>query len=95
MDIPTEFVAILLGVVLSIVLPVVIKWAVLPAVRGAGTMEYLKRILMPYIKAGIASIVISFLILLFAPAGLDSYQAAALLGFGWQAFIKNLITKEP
>lgn len=94
MDIVTEFVAILLGVILSIILPIVIKWAVLPATRGKGFGDYVKTVLMPYIKAGIAAIVISFVILLFMPEGLNSFQAAAMLGFGWEAFIKNLMTKD-
>lgn len=94
MDIVTEFVAILLGVIISIVLPVVIKWATLPGARGGGFVQYVKTVLMPYIKAGIAAIVISFIILLFAPEGLNNFQAAVMLGFGWQAFVKNLLTKD-
>jgi hypothetical protein len=94
MDVITTFLGILLGVILSIILPIVIKWVVIKKDKSGGVALYVKTVLMPYIKAAVAAIVISIVILLFAPEGLNSFQAAAMLGFGWEAFIKNLMTKE-
>lgn len=88
MDIVLQFAAILLGVVISIVLPIVVTWVVLPN-RAGGFSDYVKKEMMPYIKAGIAAIVISLIILVFAPE-LDNLKAAVMLGFGWQSFFKTL-----
>jgi hypothetical protein len=82
---------ILLGVAISIVLPVIVKWAVLPAKeRSFGFKRYIASIYLPYLKAGIAAIFISIVILVFAPEDLDNWETAVLLGFGWQSFLKNL-----
>lgn len=94
MDFVTMFVAILLGVVLSIVLPIAFKWVTLERKKGAGIMQYIKVNLMPYIKAGVGAVIISVAILLIAPQGLESFNAAVMLGFGWEAFFKNLMTQD-
>jgi hypothetical protein len=89
MDIVLQFAAILLGVVISIVLPIVIKWMILPN-KASGFVNYVNTVLMPYIKAGIAAIVVSFVILILAPET-DTFTSAAMLGLGWQSFIKNIL----
>ena len=94
MDIVSQFIGILLGVVLSIILPIVIKWAQIPRAKGVGMILYVKTVLMPYIKAAVAAVVISIVIVIMAPDGMDSFKIAVLLGFGWEAFIKNLMTPE-
>ena len=89
MDIITQFAAILLGVIFSIVMPIIFKWIVLPD-KASGFLDYVKTVLMPYIKAGIAAIVISFFVLIIAPET-DTFASAVMLGLGWQAFIRNLM----
>ena len=90
MNVVTEFLAILFGVVMSIIFPLVWKWVVLPTdTKRNGIGDYLNSVYKPYILAGIASIVISLFILMFA-TDLTNWQGAAMLGFGWQAFVKNL-----
>lgn len=92
MDPLTEFLAILLGVVASIVLPIVVQWMALPkAKRDEGIMRYALSVFKPYILAGIAAIIVSFFILMFAPADLADWRAASILGLGWQSFLKSLI----
>jgi hypothetical protein len=91
MDLVTQFLAILVGVVVSIVIPIIVKWAVVPENNRKGILEYTRIVLNPYVKAGIAAIIISLLILVFAPEDLDNWKAAAMLGLGWQSFIKNLL----
>lgn len=91
MDIVTQFLAILCGVIVSIVLPIVVQWMKIPTVRASGWSVYVNSVITPYIKAGIAAIIVSFVILLFAPQELDNWKAAAMLGLGWQAFIKSLL----
>lgn len=91
MDLVTQFFAILFGVVVSIVIPIVIKWAAIPDNQRKGILDYTRSVLNPYVKAGIAAIIISLLILVFAPEDLDNWKAAAMLGLGWQSFIKNLL----
>ncbi len=82
---------ILVGVVVSIVFPIVIKWVTFPATQQSlGFMQYVNSVYMPYVKAAIAAVVISLLILIFLPENIDNAKSAVLLGFGWEAFIKNL-----
>ncbi len=87
------FGSILLGVVLSIICPVVVKWAKLdPTKRSSGFRNFMNSIYKPYLLAGIAAIVISCIILLFLPEDVTTWKAAAFLGFGWQSFIATLQT---
>jgi hypothetical protein len=91
MDLVMQFLAILVGVILSIVLPIVFKWMILPTKAPGGFRAYVGSVLMPYIKAGIGAIIISIAILILSSEDLNNWKAAAMLGFGWQAFFKTLM----
>ncbi len=88
MDILLQFAAILFGVVVSIVLPIIVKWTVLPD-KADGFSRFISKEIKPYILAGVAAIIISLLILAIAP-GMDTFAASVIQGIGWQSFIKNL-----
>jgi uncharacterized membrane protein YidH (DUF202 family) len=87
MDIVMEFVAILIGVVLSIVVPVAIRW--IKAARKKERFD-LWQILKPYLMMAVAAIILSFAILVLNQDLVDNFKAGILLGFGWESFFASL-----
>jgi hypothetical protein len=87
MDVVMEFLAIFIGVVLSIVVPVALKW-----IRAAQKKERfdLWAILKPYLMIAVAAVILSFAILVLNQDLVDNFKAGILLGFGWESFFASL-----
>ncbi len=82
-----------LGVIISVILPILRQ--ALPAPKGgtAGVMAILPRVwekTKPYVALGIFSILTSLLLLAFAGDTIKDWRAALLVGYAWDSTLQKL-----
>jgi hypothetical protein len=92
MTILQTYLVVALGIVISVVLPILRKLYPEPAAAAAGTTAgRLWAVANPYVVLGVGSLLTALLIVAFGGDSLTSWKAALLAGYAWDSTLQKIV----
>jgi hypothetical protein len=85
------YLIISLGIVISVLLPILRQYFPKPAGVEAAVESRLWSIAKPYVALGIGSLLTGLLIMAFAGDSLNTWKAALLAGYAWDSTLQKIV----